>query len=161
MTDDGPDLGALRLENNHGYGTWPLPCPRDGEIADLLPSLLGGAAGLRDGGAQVLLAFAERMASLARVERSVDRLRRGLDAAGLAISAPDAREALLVLPLLWRTAAVLGLDPTAEFVTAATRAGGAGALVDFAGREPGDQAIEAMGYVEAEDERGFRYRRTW
>lgn len=166
---DAADLAVLAPENNRGYGTWQLPCERDTEIAELLdrldqPGDLAGLRGLLDTRySTVLLAFAERMASLARRDRTPSHLRRGLLAAGLAASIGDQREATLVLPLLWRTAEILDLDPAHEFTSINERIGGPGGkqLTAFASRSSEDQSIESMGYIEDRDETGFRYRRTW
>lgn len=101
------------------------------------------------------------MATLARREGSPEHLRIGLAAAGLASGTGDQREAMLVLSMLWRSADVLGLDPEAEFRSAAERLDMSQALLAFGARDPEDRTIEAMGYVEVEDELGFHYERTW
>ena len=155
------DLSVLDPENNEGYGNWPLPCHRDGELRDLVTTLTAQRERPADAHAPVVRAFAERMATLARREASVDQLRSGLDAAALVSLAGDVREGLLILPLLWRTAAALGLDAGSEFRAAAERVGGGGPLLEFAARKPEDQTLEAMGYVEVEDEFGVHYERTW
>ncbi len=161
MSSEGRDLAILEPDDNEGYGNWPLPCQRDMEIESLVRLLVADRPGdLRPHQSVVLLSFAERMASLARKERSVDRLRSGIRAAALAGAVGDAREGLLVLPLLWRTASALGNDPDAEFRSAAAEVGSEN-LVQFARRDPEDQTIEAMGYVEVDDEFGFHYERTW
>lgn len=162
MTDHGLNLAILDPAQNEGYGNWPLPCVRDEEIGDLVRALLGpGAVQPHARHAPVLLAFAERMATLARRDASPEQLRLGLAAAGLAVATGDPREGLLVLPLLWRSADVLGLDPSAEFRAVAHELDDGEHLLDFVAREPEDQTIEAMGYVEVDDDLGFHYERTW
>ncbi len=154
------DLDLLEPSSNEGYGNWPLPCHRDSEVEGLVPLLVADRPPLERRHAQVLLAFAERTASLARIEGSIERLRSGISAAALAAAIGDARDALLVLPLLWKSTAELGADPVAEFRSAAEQVGGF-ALLEFAERPAEDQTIEAMGYIEVEDEFGFHYERTW
>lgn len=164
MGDSPIDFGILEPDENEGYGSWHLPSARDEEIADLVRSLLGGdrtTEGLGRQHAPVLRVFAERMATLARRETSLERLRVGLDALALASSLGDSREALLIMPLLWKSAENLGLDAETEFRISAERAGDGEAIAGFAQRDREDRTIEAMGYVEVEDELGFRYERTW
>lgn len=162
MADDGPGLAALDPANNEGYGSWPLPCERDREIGALVRMLTASnveGVGDRDGPA--LRTFAERMATLARREMSQEHVRVGLSAAGFACGLDDDREVLLILPLLWRSAKVMGLDAKAEFRTVATGSDGRKVLRDFASRRAKDKTLEVMGYIEVEDESGFRYERTW
>jgi hypothetical protein len=167
MTDaEAFDLLILEPSLNEGYLDEPIPSGRDEEIS--LPI----AAAERDGRLRelaghlsethvsVLLAFAERMASLAIRLGDPGVMRRGLIAACLPIEVADRREVLLVLPLLWRTAERLGLDAVSEF-TAVDRTVGCEELARFAARRPEDRTIESMGYVEARDDDGFRYERTW
>lgn len=159
----GPlDLASLEPGENEGYGRWALPCERDEQVAALVHVLSGsGTEQAQPQHAPVLLAFAERMATLARREKSPERFRNGLLAAGLASSGGDQREVLIVLPLLWRTAEVLGLDAAAEFRSATYRLEAGDVVGDFVRRRPADRSIEVMGYVEVDDELGFRYERTW
>ena len=74
----------------------------------------------------------------------------------------DPREVLPALALLYRAAEMIGHDPHLEFARANEltddRAGG---LVDFLRRAPEDRTIQAMGYEEGDDKRGFRFLRTW
>ncbi len=172
MTSDfGPsDLAIVAPEQNQGYEGWQLPCERDREIARIVERLarrpeglpLPGSLGVRHG--HVFVAFAERMASLAVRRRSAEYLHVGLLAAALAASvSDDPREAILVLPLLWRSAQILGVDPFNEFTTAGNAIGGAGGqqLLDFLSRSQDDRTIESMGYTEDMEQDGFRYKRTW
>lgn len=162
MTENRLDLALLDPANNEGYGDWPLPCARDEELGALMRVLREpGELPAEARHVPVLLAFAERMAALARREASPDHLRIGLAAARLAGGIGDQRETLLVLPLLWRSADVLGLDAEAEFRTAARTGNGGEVLLEFSDRGPEDRTVEAMGYVEVDDEFGFHYERTW
>jgi hypothetical protein len=158
------DLSVLDPEENTGYLNWVLPSARDAEITRAVEWLRqSGRPRPTPAQRRVLLAFAERMASLARRESSPDRVRAGLTAAALTAEdgGEETRDALLVLPLLWRSAEVLGLDADAEFRGVAADVG-RGELVDFAERPPADRAIDTMGYVEVDDEDlGFSYERTW
>jgi hypothetical protein len=161
---EAPPEDVLDPANNAGYGTWRLPAVRDTEIADRVRELLASrpVPSLDPGRVAVLSAFAERMATLARRTGSVDRLRAGLDAMVLAHLGAADRDAVVPLALLWRSAEVLGIDPREVFLAAETRAGtDGGALARFADRRPEDRGIDAMGYLEVEDEFGFHYERTW
>jgi hypothetical protein len=73
------------------------------------------------------------------------------------------REGLLVLPLPWRSAELLQHDPVDVFARAASLLPepARGALQKFTQRAPEDRSLAAMGYEEAVDPDGFRYRRTW
>jgi hypothetical protein len=169
MQGPGPgELDILDPELNEGYLNQQLPSSRDREIVSLLNAATQSGQ-LEDLShllerpqSAVLLAFAERMASLAARTSDRDALRSGLLAAAVATVASDVRDALLVLPLLWRSAEHLKLDPATELAMAAKRLPLASATLEqFAARSPEDRKIEAMGYVESVDEDGFRYARTW
>lgn len=170
--DDGSvDLSALAPERNIGYGNWPLPSERDTEFAKLVEQLAGppgtsqALSQLSIDQGRVLNAFAERMASLAVRQHSELDLRHGLLAWAIAVSRSsiDVRDALLVLPLLWRSAQIIGLNPKREFIAIGQVVGGSGGkqLMEFPNRSEQDQRIEVMGYVEGTDGEGFRYKRTW
>lgn len=101
MTNRRLDLSFLDPANNEGYGNWPLPCARDKEVAAFVRVLTQADAERPHARyVPVLVAFAERMATLARREGSPERLRIGLAAAGLASCTGDQHEPMLVLPLL-------------------------------------------------------------
>lgn len=154
---------VLDPADNEGYGNWVLPSARDDEIGTEVERLLGDLlVELPDGADMVLRTYAARMASLARRELDLDRVRAGLAAVVLAARGGEPRDVLVVVPLLWRSASVLGADPVALFGEAAGRDGGSDLLEQFAGRDPADQTIESMGYVEVDDpDLGFFYERTW
>lgn len=167
------DLGALFVldpTNNEGYGSARLPCVRDGEIASIVRRIEGpedfGEAKqtLGHGHGSVLSAFAERMASLAVREKSREALRDGLSAEQLALAVVgDYRDSLPALSLLFRASELIGADPAMEFAAVAAVAGSPDdqPLLDFAGRDQEDRSLESMGYIEQDDEDGFRFERTW
>ena len=156
------DLSVLERSANEGYGDSPLPSYRDGEVSKIVAVLFeeGSGVELRLDHVDVLLAFAERMASLARRTGSHRELITGIRAAALALTVGDQRDGVLVLSLLWRTTEVLGIDAASTFRSTALDVGSS-QLDEFADRLPENRSIESMGYVEIEDEDGFRYERTW
>lgn len=156
------NVSVLDPRANEGYLEWPLPSTRDDEIARLIDHLIRSAGeGLVPVHGEVLVAFAERMASLARRNRSPETIRYGLLSLVLAWPIIEPQEGIVVLPLLWRSAEVLGLDPAEEFRSAAAAADNGRELLDFLRRDQRDRTIESMGYSEAETIDGFRYVRTW
>ena len=165
VVDREPTLDVLEPAENEGYLNWVLPTARDAEIAALVDALTASPGrGPRPSHLQrrVLLAYAERMAVLARRESSPDRLRSGLAAVAITADDDDARDAIPVQALLWRSAEVLGLDPADEFTRVAREVGDQAGFVEFTTRGPDDRSIDAMGYVEVEDpDLGFTYERTW
>jgi len=159
---DPIDISVLDPNTNEGYLDWPMPSRRDDEIASLIDNLVSSAGkGLSPGHAGVLMAFAERVATLARRNRLPQSIRTGLLSAVLAWPFIDPHEGMLVLSLLWRSAEVLGLDPAEEFRSASVDSYDGQELLEFLRRDPIDRTIEVMGYAEAETEDGFRYVRTW
>jgi len=157
------NIEILEPDENEGYGQWKLPCSRDEEIAEVVLELSQGrmeGRQLSERYAPVLRAFAERMANLARRHESARDLRLGLDALAIAVLLGESREAILIMPLLWRSAEVLELDPAKEFTKAADRHD-VKELRAFIDRQPEDRSIESMGYVETHDESGFSYERNW
>ena len=81
----------LRATNNRGYGPLPIPQPRDAEIEALLRSWMALDESTRQAAAQgiaeeqrfTLLAYSERMASLAVRKRNQELIRLGLLALGI------------------------------------------------------------------------------
>jgi hypothetical protein len=167
MTGAEPfDLLVLDPSLNEGYLDERLPSGRDKEITRLIAAASDGgrlrelAGQLSETHVPVLLVFAERMASLAVRLGDAEVMRQGLMAVCLSFGVADRRDALLVLPLLWRTAERLRLDPAAELM-AVHQAVGCEELARFTARRPEDRTIASMGYVETRDDDGFRYERTW
>src|SRR5262249_46769613 len=112
-----PTVHVLDPASNKGYLNRPIPVARDTEIRDLLATASPQALAtvLDQSHASVLQAFAERMAALAVRRHDPDVLRDGIRAVAAAFEvADDEREVLLVLPLLWRSAELLELDPASE-----------------------------------------------
>ncbi|MFO0812628.1 MAG: hypothetical protein U0796_05385 [Gemmatales bacterium] len=152
-----------------GYGPRPIPHPLDESVEALLRTArdAGPSAaeflGCMDGGlASVLLCYAERSAALAVRRASLETLELALLALGLA-DPDDDREKLLVMPLPWRSAELLGHDPRCTFERVAAELTNAGRedLLGFTRRRAAEQTLSAMGYIEGTDHDGFRYHRTW
>lgn len=167
---DAAALLVLDPTNNEGYGSARLPCVRDEEIAGVVRRIEGpGDFGeakhvLGHGHGTVLSAFAERMASLAVREKSREALRDGLSAEQLALAVVgDYRDSLPALTLLFRASELIGADPAIEFAAVAAFAGSPDdqPLLDFPGRDQEDRTLASMGYIEHDDDDGFRFERTW
>ena len=164
-------VSRLVAGNNPGYGPLPLPAPRDAEIARLLdvftqasPEQRGQLLSrLTREHSPTLLAFAERMASLAVREREPRRIFLGLLALVVESFASDYRENAMILSLHYDAAGRIGADPARLFEEAASyaRPEVARALRRFLARSPEDQSIAAMGYQEGREPDGFRYQRNW
>jgi hypothetical protein len=165
-------IPILELDANHGYGLEPIPVERDSQIARLLDDYASAPQaeshdfrerlGVRH--APVLRAFAERMASLAVRECSLRPLRVALLALALGGAADDVREAILILPLVYRSAELIGADAAALFAEAAAMCDEAFAAQEieaFPRRNRQDRSLAEFGYVESADPDGFRYQRTW
>jgi hypothetical protein len=161
------DVGLLRADSYAGYLLDPLPSSRDSVVESVIRGasqhgqLEQLAAHLDSETATTLAVFGERMASLAVRQKSASTLRVGILAIRLAASADEHREAVLVLPLLWNSAILLGLDPASEFNDAVGWRGATTLLGDFASRPAADRALGSMGYVEVDEPTGLMYRRTW
>jgi predicted metal-dependent TIM-barrel fold hydrolase len=166
---DPLDAEILSSDLTHGYGPRRLPDELDQVLEKVVDALeQSGFVTLLEifnaRHADVFLAFAERIASLAVRRQSSKDIHRGLIAVGIAAElTTDIREVILILPLLWRSASVIGLDPSHEFDSVAEELNGEGSalLKSFTRRTAENQSIQVMGYIESEDDQGFRYRRTW
>ncbi|MFG2055215.1 hypothetical protein ACGFI9_14410 [Micromonospora sp. NPDC048930] len=166
---DPEPFKVLEPARNVNYGREELPSPKDHRIRELLAAAASRATftEVRDclppKADQVLGAFAERAASLAVRERSMDDLRTGLFAAALAQAASaDERDVLPALALLYRAAERIGAEPAVEFASAAERYGrGADSLARFIRRAPEDRTPEAMGFEEVNDGKDFTFVCTW
>lgn len=163
------ELEILDLDKNRGEGLLPIPSERDREIAQAIEKLrrldLEQLKSLLDTHSdRVCMSFAERMAALAVRRQSRQDLNLGIVAAGIARSiTQEPREVIIRLAPLWHSAILLGLNAREEFLAVALELGGMGGelLESFTKRTPHDQSLEVMGYVESQDDPGFRYRRTW
>ena len=167
---DASALSVLDPANNEGYGSARLPCGRDLEVAELVRQIQGpkdfddAKEALSHAHGTVLSVFAERMASLAVRNMSLKTLREGLFAEQLALAVVgDYRDSLPVLSLLFRAAEMLGAEPAVEFVAAAALASPPNnlPLLDFLARDEEDRSLASMGYIEDQDNEGFRFERTW
>jgi hypothetical protein len=159
-------LNLLDLPRGVAYHRTRMPNAQDSTVGRAVAAFSaaspGGQAAIReaidDDRADLLRAWSERMAALAVRFESHSPLVQGLVGLSLAQEA-DGGEALLIAPLHRRSAEKLGLDADRIFDAAAGRTdlGGARWLRDA--RDCDDQPEDA-GYVEDEDDDGFRYERA-
>jgi hypothetical protein len=161
----------MRADSNMGYGTEPIPNSRDQEISGLLQSWRNQEAGRREKLALTLsaenrftlLAYSERMATLAVRIQDVEYVILGLIALGIDGWKDDCRDNMVLLCLHNDATIRLGMSTdivfcqAGEYLTIAT----AEAVMLFLERSANDKSLESMGYVVGEDTDGFRYRRTW
>jgi len=161
----------LGLENNAGYGPQPIPVARDFQVRELLEAWLAlkeaeraiASANVLEDQRLTLLAYSERMASLAVRTSDQSGIYFGLIALGIDGWRFDFRDNLTVVALHHDAALRMGASPAAIFNRAASvlPLRSARGLRDFSARNPGDQTPEAMGYIAGTDSDGFRYKRTW
>ena len=159
-------LRTLDLPRGEGYYDQPIPCAEDSRIGGAVKAFTLAApawqAAFREAvdhdRADLLCAWSERLASLAVRLDSPRPLVLGLVGLSLADEA-DGGEAQLVAPLHRRSAEKLGADPSRLFDEAAGLADLPGARWLREARDAEHQ-IEEAGYVEDEDEDGFRYVRA-
>lgn len=154
-----------------GYGTWPIPDPLDDHISSLIDKWRNLSSEEREVESKAiteeqcatLLAYSERMASLAVRTKSQDLVVLGLLALGIDGWQIDWRENTLLLCLHFDASNKIGIDPEITFRNAAgfLPQNVAAALIDFLRRDPQDQSLKSMGYKESVDTDGFRYQRTW
>lgn len=160
-----PSLEVLEAERNAGYGLQPVPASRDRDIETLLRAEMsaGGLGRLRmlidDRHESTLQAFAERMATLAVRERSEIRVELGLVALSLAGLGRGAREAIMVLALLFDAARRVGASPDRVLVEAAVTLGNdtCTAVHAFLTRSETDKSLASMGFRFGSDADGPRY----
>jgi len=110
-----------------------------------------------------LTSYAERMAALAVRTKSELPIRRGLIAAGIAATiTTDAREVMLILPLLLHSLDLLGIDPQEALAAINDRIDDEARelLAAYALLPPEKRTIESMHYSVQPDDDGFRYGRT-
>jgi len=111
----------------------------------------------------LLLAYAERMTSLAIRSKCRKRLLQGMFAMFVQIGIGDVREDVVILTLVHAAAVKLGLSPRDLFWDSARTFG----LTDLSGlesylrRSEIDKSLTSFGYVEGADADGFRLIRTW
>jgi hypothetical protein len=159
-------LAILDLPRGEGYYDQPIPCGEDSRIGRAVKAFTAAApawqAGFREtidhDRADLLCAWSERVAALAVRLDSPRPLVMGL--VGLSLAEEGAAgEALLVAPLHRRSAEKLGADAARVFDEAAGLSDLAGARWLREARDSDDQ-VEDGGFVEDEDDGGFRYLRT-
>jgi hypothetical protein len=161
----------LKVENNRGLGTRPIPQPRDLEISELLRAWMALDASARQASAQgileeqrfTLLGYSERMASLAVRERQQELITLGLLALGVDGWRGDWRDNAVLISLHYDASQRIAADTGLLFEKAAALLSpkAANALRSFLRRSAADKTLEAMGYVVGTDSDGFRYKRTW
>lgn len=173
MSDDlFLSAGWLSPQKYKGYFRSPIPELRDDKIGNLLQRWSSLDKDQRKASSskasreqrRILLAYSERMASLAVRKRQSDCIFLGLLALGISEGAGDFREAMLKVPLHFDAARRIEADPRALFEKAAALLPGeeaAETLREYPKISPEKQTIEVMGYVAGSDEQGFRYERTW
>jgi hypothetical protein len=153
------------------YGPSPIPNSRDDAVAQFVDRTRSGGplaaaavtAQVSERGRRVLRAYAERMASLAMRRRDAQLLVRAVVAVVLGGLDQNALEALMVMPLIENSARLLEVDLASIFESAANSVGHPGSvnLMLWLTRAPEDRTLASMGFVEAEDEGGFRYQLKW
>ncbi|GAA4027029.1 hypothetical protein GCM10022232_85920 [Streptomyces plumbiresistens] len=156
-----PDKGAvssslLRDKRFNGYLRLALPHPLDAEVEAVVRAYLDGSASVRENlvnglsgqPAAVLSAYGQRMASVAVRTGSVEALRRGIVAIGLAEGRlDDPRDNLFVLAAANDSASLIGtsLGRVIDDIQDALPPVGLRALRAFEGYRESDKSIEAMG----------------
>ncbi len=100
------------------------------------------------------------MASLAVRRRDARLLVRAVIAVVIGGLDQNALEALMVMPLIEKSAGLLHVDLAGLFEQAAAVVGHPGSvnLMVWLTRAPEDRTLASMGFVESSDEGGFRYR---
>jgi hypothetical protein len=160
----------LRNVDYNGYGVQSIPSPLDakfqrlvGVFSRLSPAERERVYTLSPIPPFALLAFSERMASLAVRERSQTELFLGLMGLVLEGFRHDPRESMLILALHNDAAARIGADTTKVFAEASVYApmDVARQLTNFVLRNPEKKSIVAMGYDTVGESSTFRYKRTW
>lgn len=172
MSDPLDLLLYLGSDATDGYGPRPIPSAIDEKVADLITSIKAMGATSRDATLSimderhglVLIAFAERMSSLAVRTKRDDLLASAFVAIAIATRLINFKEILPVMSLLYKSASKLGADVKLAFRECGSVLGGktfSNLFSDFLNRADEDRSIEAMGYEEGSDADGFRYTRTW
>jgi hypothetical protein len=162
------DPGQPEHRRYVGYGRAPIPDSRDEDLDGYVRALRSGgplavAAALKqvsESGRRVLRAYSERSASRAVRDRSVDQLVSALVADVVGGLDQNALEALMPMALIEDAGLRIGVDPDEFFGDAAGIVGHPGSvnLMVWLTRLPEDRVVQAMGFVAAEEARGFRYK---
>jgi hypothetical protein len=161
----------LKAENNRGFGPLPIPQPTDNKITELLRAWVSLPASERSAAASeiledqrfTLLAYSERMASLAVRTGDTEKIFLGLLALGIDGWRSDWRDNALILSPHYDATQRLGVDAPLIFGRAADLLSPkvATAYDGFLNRSNDDKSLKAMGYLAGSDPNGFRYLRTW
>ena len=162
-------LALLKMALDSAYYQQAIPSEVDERISNILASLSTSdsvgleliADGVAGDEARVLGLFAERMASLAVRENSIEPVKQGLLALLLYARTEDPRDVLLVLSLLHDAVIKTSGTPKSVFAEISSIIGDAGFLNDFLNRSDEDKSIDSMGYKESKNEEGFLYVRIW
>jgi hypothetical protein len=118
MSEIADQLLSLASDITDGYGPRPIPCCIDETVSDLVDSLETMDASTRQATLSnmeerhgfVLIAFAERMASLAVRTNQQRVIVIGLSALAIAAKLVYFKEVMPVLSLLYQSAQTLGLE---------------------------------------------------
>jgi len=106
--------------------------------------------------------FAKRMAVLGVRERDENRIRTGLRALTLLRGAIDLRDAIIYLAPLYDAASRINADADAMFRSFSRYSAPiVPHIVSFPDRTPEARSLAAMGFVVAQDESGFTYKKSW
>ena len=162
---------SLMDRNNQPYGLLPIPSQRDAEITSLLhawmtmdePSRKAALTQITDAQRWTLLAYSERMATLAVRNEGREHILMGLLALGLDGWRGDWRDNAVIICLHYDATKRIDVPAETVFAEAAKwlPAKVADALQSFLARSDEDKSLAAMGYVAGADAYGFRYQRTW
>jgi hypothetical protein len=159
-------LHLLDLPRGDEYYASRIPCAADDRLGRVVAAFSAASPtaqaaireALDDDRADLLRAWSERLASLGVRLESEGPLVQGLVALSLAEEA-DPGEAMLVATLHRRSAEKLALEPEQVFEAAVARTDRAGARWLRDASESPEQPEDA-GWVEDEDDDGFRYGRA-
>ena len=162
-------LALLKSALDSGYYKQSIPSDIDLKLRELISNIISLQRNdiesiierVSGDNARVLGLFAERMASLAVRQNSIEPVKDGLLALLIYSRTEDPRDVLLVLSLLHDAAIKTAGAAQAVFSDVSSIIGGADLLNDFLSRSDEDKSIDAMGYEESKNEEGFLYVRTW
>jgi hypothetical protein len=162
------DVSLRNLDPYVGWVPAPIPDARDDDVDAFVSELcVAGPSAVNAAidhasqqGRDVLGAFAERMASAAVRLHDRELLVRCLVALVVGGLTQDDREALMVMSVIEDAARQIDAEVTSLFSDAARIVGDPGTtyLLRWQSRAPEDRTIEAMHFVRAQDDDGFRYR---
>jgi hypothetical protein len=162
-------LALFKSALESAYYQQPIPSETDDGISRVLSGLSAKdqtdlklvSDGVTGDEARVLGLYAERMASLAVRENSVNRIKQGLMALSIYARTEDPRDVLLVLSLLHDASVKTSGNPKQVFNEVNAVFGETVLLSEFLNRSDEDKSIDAMGYEESKTTEGFLYARNW